>query len=160
MFNINILLLQYTTDDNTNENYYSYITHPGKPEKNSHRPLCISEFQQNNKHFEPLFFDNNYKDFNILYEVKGFTNVTTTIGRGGRNSSSHRGSIQITLPDSEHQIDSAQVIQQKLRAHFDEYPGAVFLPRHRQCVYPAEIGGCQAMAGGKRFLVGMGGLVG
>ena len=59
-------------------------------------------------------------------EVKGFTNVTTTIGRGGRNSSSHRGSIQITLPDSEHQIDSAQVIQQKLRAHFDEYPGAVF----------------------------------
>ena len=74
MFNINILLLQYTTDDNTNENYYSYITYFGKLEENSYRPLCILEFQQNNKHFEPLFFDNNYKDINILYEVKGFTN--------------------------------------------------------------------------------------
>lgn len=57
-------------------------------------------------------------------EIKGAKNITTSIGSGGRNGSSNRGSIQITLPDSEHQIDSAEIMQQKLRAHFDEFPGA------------------------------------
>lgn len=56
-------------------------------------------------------------------EVKGAKNITTSIGSSGRNASTNRGSIQISLPDSEHQIDSAEVIQQKLRAHFDEFPG-------------------------------------
>lgn len=56
-------------------------------------------------------------------EVKGAKNITTSIGSGGRNASTNRGSIQISLPDSKHQIDSAEVIQQKLRAHFDEFPG-------------------------------------
>lgn len=56
-------------------------------------------------------------------EIKGAKNITTSIGSGGRNGSSNRGSIQITLPDSEHQIDSAETMQQKLRAHFDEFPG-------------------------------------
>ena len=57
-------------------------------------------------------------------EIKGAKNVTTSIGSGGRNGSSNKGTIQISLPDSEHQIDSAEVMQQKLRAHFNEYPGA------------------------------------
>ncbi len=59
----------------------------------------------------------------IVYdEVKGFKNVTTTIG-GGRNRSTNTGSIQITLPETEKQIDSAAEIQNKLRAHFSDFAG-------------------------------------
>ena len=65
-----------------------------------------------------MAFDQIVKD-----EVKGAKNVTVSIGSGGRNGSTNRGSIQITLPETEKQIDSAQVIQQKLRKHFDEFPG-------------------------------------
>ncbi|MCR5189294.1 MAG: efflux RND transporter permease subunit [Treponema sp.] len=57
-------------------------------------------------------------------ELKGVKNVTTTIGGGGRNSGTNTGSIQITLPETEEQIDSAMVMQEKLRKHFDEFPGA------------------------------------
>lgn len=56
-------------------------------------------------------------------ELKGVKNVTTSIGRG-RNSGTNTGSIQITLPETEKQIDSSQVMQQKLRKHFDEFPQA------------------------------------
>lgn len=56
-------------------------------------------------------------------ELKGVKNVTTTIG-GGRNASTNTGSIQISLPETSEQIDSAAVMQQKLRKHFDEFPGA------------------------------------
>ncbi len=59
----------------------------------------------------------------IVYdEVQGFKNVTTTIG-GGRNRSTNTGSIQITLPETEKQIDSAAEIQNKLRAHFSDFAG-------------------------------------
>ncbi len=59
----------------------------------------------------------------IVYdEVRGFKNVTTTIG-GGRNRSTNTGSIQITLPETEKQIDSAAEIQNKLRAHFSDFAG-------------------------------------
>lgn len=60
----------------------------------------------------------------IVYnEVKGYRNVTTSIGGGGRNASTNSGSIQITLPETKDQIDSAAVIQNKLRAHFTEFAG-------------------------------------
>ncbi|MCR4742863.1 MAG: efflux RND transporter permease subunit [Treponema sp.] len=62
----------------------------------------------------------------VKNELKGYENITTTIGRGGRSSSSNRGSIQITLPESDKQIDSAFDMQNKLRAHFDDYPGVTF----------------------------------
>ena len=58
----------------------------------------------------------------IVYEeVKGYKNVTTSIG-GGRRST-NTGSIQITLPETDKRIDSAQDIQNKLRAHFSEFAG-------------------------------------
>ncbi|MCR4579533.1 MAG: efflux RND transporter permease subunit [Treponema sp.] len=59
----------------------------------------------------------------VKEEVKGAKNVTVSIG-GGRNSGTNKGSIQITLPETEKQIDSAADIQAKLRKHFGEYPGA------------------------------------
>lgn len=62
----------------------------------------------------------------VKEEVKGYENITTTIGRGGRTSSTNRGSIQISLPESDKQIDDAATIQQKLRKHFDEFPGVRF----------------------------------
>ncbi len=57
-------------------------------------------------------------------EIKGVKSVTTSIGSGGRNGSTNRGNIQIALPSEKDQIDSTQVMQQKLRAHFDEFPDA------------------------------------
>ncbi len=62
-------------------------------------------------------------------EVKGYESITTNVGSGsgrGRNQKTYAGSIQIQLPDASEQIDSSQVIQQKLRAHFDEFPSATF----------------------------------
>lgn len=62
----------------------------------------------------------------VKEEVKGYENITTTIGRGGRTSSTNRGSIQISLPESDKQIDDAATIQQKLRKHFNDFPGVKF----------------------------------
>lgn len=62
----------------------------------------------------------------VKNEVQGYENITTSIGRSGRTSATNRGSIQITLPDTEEQIDDAATIQQKLRKHFNDFPGATF----------------------------------
>lgn len=62
----------------------------------------------------------------VKEEVEGYENITTTIGRGGRTSSTNRGSIEITLPESDKQIDDAATIQQKLRKHFNDFPGVKF----------------------------------
>lgn len=65
----------------------------------------------------------------IKNEIKGYKYITTTIGSGGRgagNSASYKANIQIRLPKSNQQIDTAQTIQQKLRAHFSDFAGASF----------------------------------
>jgi len=62
----------------------------------------------------------------IVYdEVQGYKNVTTSIGSsGGRGSrSTNTGSIQITLPETKDQIDDSKTIQNKLRAHFNDFAG-------------------------------------
>ena len=56
-------------------------------------------------------------------EIMGYKTIITTIGS---NSSAARGSIQINLPTSEEQIDSAEDIQRKLRAHFADFTDARF----------------------------------
>ena len=65
----------------------------------------------------------------IKDEVKGYKYLTTTIGSGGRgfgNSATYKANIQIRLPESSAQIDTAQTIQQKLRSHFNDFAGASF----------------------------------
>lgn len=65
----------------------------------------------------------------IKKEVKGYKYLTTTIGSGGRgfgSTSTYKANIQIRLPQSSEQIDSAQEIQTKLRAHFNDFAGASF----------------------------------
>ena len=53
-------------------------------------------------------------------ECKGIKTITTSIG--GRNTNS--GSITIALPETSKIEDSAQVMQDKLRKHFSEFPNA------------------------------------
>ena len=59
-------------------------------------------------------------------EIKGYTTLITSIGTGSRNSSAYKGTIQIQLPKSDEQIDKAEDIQRKLRAHFNDFAGARF----------------------------------
>ncbi len=59
-------------------------------------------------------------------ECQGIKTITTSIGGGGRNASTNRGSITIALPTTDKQIDSAQVMQSKIRKHFEEFPNARF----------------------------------
>lgn len=60
----------------------------------------------------------------ITQEVKGYKTIISTAGSG---SSSYSGSIQIQLPDSSEQIDDDVTIQNKLRAHFADFPADVRL---------------------------------
>ena len=62
------------------------------------------------------------EDF-INKEVTGFDSITTTIGGGGRNgSSSHRGTIELTLTDDANSME----MENKIRTQFEKYPGAQF----------------------------------
>ena len=56
-------------------------------------------------------------------EVKGYK---TLISTSGASNSSYRGTLEIKLPDSAEQIDNASTIQNKLRAHFNDFAGAKF----------------------------------
>ncbi|MDE5798953.1 MAG: efflux RND transporter permease subunit [Treponemataceae bacterium] len=60
----------------------------------------------------------------ITHEVKGYKTIISTAGSG---TSSYSGSIQIQLPDSDEQIDDDVTIQNKLRAHFGDFPADVRL---------------------------------
>lgn len=62
----------------------------------------------------------------IEKEIKGYKTLITSIGSGGRNGSSYSGSIQISLPPSEQQIDNDETIQKKLRPHFSEFSDVTF----------------------------------
>ncbi len=65
----------------------------------------------------------------IKNEIQGYKFITTSIGTGGRgfgNSGTYKASIEIRLPPSAEQIDTAMSIQQKLRAHFNDFAGASF----------------------------------
>lgn len=60
----------------------------------------------------------------ITHEVNGYKTIISTAGSG---TSSYSGSIQIQLPDSTEQIDDDVTIQNKLRAHFADFPADVRL---------------------------------
>ena len=64
----------------------------------------------------------------IKNEIQGYKFITTSVGSGGRGSSSasYKANIQIRLPKTSEQIDNAMTIQQKLRAHFSDFAGARF----------------------------------
>jgi HAE1 family hydrophobic/amphiphilic exporter-1 len=64
----------------------------------------------------------------IKREVKGYKDLAVMSGGGGMFSSggSNSGNIRITLPKYKDRIDGANDIKDKLRAHFNEFPGASF----------------------------------
>ena len=60
-------------------------------------------------------------------ELHGIKTIITSVGSGsgGRSNATYTGSLSLQLPDAAEQIDSAETIKRKLRAHFDEFPNAV-----------------------------------
>ena len=61
-------------------------------------------------------------------EIQGYKDIVVTVGGGGifGGGSSNAGSLQITLPDAEEQIDDMFTVKNKLRPFFDDYPSAAF----------------------------------
>ncbi|MDA8425776.1 MAG: efflux RND transporter permease subunit [Treponema sp.] len=64
-------------------------------------------------------------------EIKGYKNIILQVGQKSffgwmGNSLSHKGSIEITLPPYARRIDSSETVKAKLRAHFNDFPAAVF----------------------------------
>jgi HAE1 family hydrophobic/amphiphilic exporter-1 len=62
-------------------------------------------------------------------EVRGYERLIVNAGGGGMmgmGGGSNSGSLQITLPDFDERIDSADEIKAKMRAHFNEFPGVSF----------------------------------
>ncbi len=66
----------------------------------------------------------------VKTEVKGYKNITMLVGSGNSygmgSASSYKGELTINLPDMADRIDSENEIKEKLRAHFDDFPGATF----------------------------------
>jgi len=64
----------------------------------------------------------------IEEEVQGIENMIVTVGetsRFGGSAVTSRATVEITLPDFQNQIDSADEIKQKLRPYFTHFPAAV-----------------------------------
>ena len=67
----------------------------------------------------------------VRQEVKGYKNIILQVGQKSffgwmGNSLSHKGTIEITLPPYKDRIDSSETVKAKLRAHFNDFPAAVF----------------------------------
>ncbi|HCG64792.1 MAG: AcrB/AcrD/AcrF family protein [Spirochaetae bacterium HGW-Spirochaetae-4] len=64
----------------------------------------------------------------IREDIKGYKDIIVTAGGGGifGNGGVHIGSIQISLPEADQQIDDMFTIQNKLRKYFNQYPAAEF----------------------------------
>ena len=58
----------------------------------------------------------------VREEIKGYKTIISTSG----SSNSYNGRLEIKLPNSDEQIDDAQTVQNKLRAHFNDFAGAKF----------------------------------
>ncbi|MDR1411026.1 MAG: efflux RND transporter permease subunit [Spirochaetaceae bacterium] len=61
-------------------------------------------------------------------EVQGYERITLNAGGGGMFSSgsSNSGSLRINLPKFEERIDSADIIKEKIRGYFNQFPGVIF----------------------------------
>ncbi len=74
-------------------------------------------------------------------EIEGYTNIIVSVGTGSSRQSgdaSYKGSLSIRLPDLEDRIDTSDVIKEKLRKYFLDFPGVTF---------SFEQGTAQSMAG-------------
>lgn len=67
----------------------------------------------------------------IRSEVQGYEDIISDVGEAsffgmGGDAIGYKGSIRISLPPYDQRIDSSDDIKQKLRAHFNDFPSAVF----------------------------------
>lgn len=61
-------------------------------------------------------------------DIRGYKDIIVTVGGGGLFGAGggNSGTLQISLPDSNEQIDDMFAVQEKLRTYFDDYPAASF----------------------------------
>lgn len=62
----------------------------------------------------------------IQQEVKGYKQIFVVSGRGGgffSAETAYKGEITISLPDFGERIDDKKSVEEKLRAHMDDFPG-------------------------------------
>jgi HAE1 family hydrophobic/amphiphilic exporter-1 len=64
-------------------------------------------------------------------EIRGVDRMAVSVGEQtlfgiGNAKNSHRGSLRITLPKFKERVDSADDMQAKLRAHFNDFPAVTF----------------------------------
>lgn len=59
-----------------------------------------------------------------IEEIAGLSSIITNVGAGGGNAAVYRGSISLSLDTGQSGADSSAVVQQKMRAHFGEFPNA------------------------------------
>ena len=61
-------------------------------------------------------------------EVKGYDSIVVAAGKDfeANIDATNKGSIDVTLPPVKDQIDRDKVVKQKLRKHFNEFPGVRF----------------------------------
>ena len=66
----------------------------------------------------------------VKNEVKGYDTIVISAGSSGsilsRGSNSNSGSLRISLPKYKDRIETADQIKDKLRPHFNEFPGVTF----------------------------------
>ncbi|HKL59217.1 MAG TPA: efflux RND transporter permease subunit [Sphaerochaeta sp.] len=64
----------------------------------------------------------------VKVDIQGYKDIIVTIGGGGifGGGAGNSGTLQISLPETDQQIDNMFVVQEKLRAYFDDYPAASF----------------------------------
>ena len=61
-------------------------------------------------------------------DIQGYKDIIVTVGGGGifGGGAGNSGTLQISLPDADDQIDGMFAVQEKLRTYFDDYPAASF----------------------------------
>ncbi len=59
-------------------------------------------------------------------EIRGYENIVLSVGSSRGSGGSYTGSLEITLPDTDSQIDNPAAIQSKLRPYLNQFPEASF----------------------------------
>jgi HAE1 family hydrophobic/amphiphilic exporter-1 len=65
----------------------------------------------------------------VQTEVQGYRQIFVVSGRGSgwfNAENTHKAELTVSLPDFKDRIDDKKTVEEKLRAHFDEFPGVEF----------------------------------
>ena len=62
----------------------------------------------------------------VQSEIQGYENIVLSVGSSRGRGGSYTGSLEITLPETDKQIDGPAAIQNKLRPYLNQFPEATF----------------------------------